>query len=331
MRFRLSIFVGLVLCVVLLAAYGLFHRTIDSRDGWRPNAVYSNVGGSSYSTTTFSGVSSSANGLGAPAVSMRGSNSMLRRRAVSSYAPAYSAPTSLIASSPYRLGASASNSVAPVYTTSSATAKSFGSGNAVSGVSMSGGSVRATNSQSSISNSQSSIANIQLPIANIQSPIANAQLPISNIQSPIASNYQGIGNTTIGGPRAMRGRQNAGPATNTGGWLNWLVLNGYGTEGADGVWGLDVYELRRAYDAYVAAWNPTMGGNQPPTWDEWLSWFMGSEDSPYGWTGDGGDSYSYYKFVPIGDVMPFLLLALLYTIALIIRRRKLGVGCRSLE
>ena len=92
-----------------------------------------------------------------------------------------------------------------------------------------------------------------------------------------------------------------------------------------------MYELRRAYDAYVDAWNPTMGGNQPPTWDEWLSWFMGSEDSPYGWTGDGGDSYSYYKFVPIGDVMPFLLLALLYTIALIIRRRKLGMGCRSLE
>ena len=326
MKLNINVLIGCALCVVLIGVFGALNRTADSRDDWRPSEAYSRVGGSAYSAVSYSAASSSADGLSAPAVSMRGGNSMFRRRTVFSYAPAYSAPTSLIASSPYHLGASASNSAASaLYTTSSATAKSFGSGNALSGVSMSGGAVRATNSQSPVSNSQ-------LSIANIQSPIAYTQLPTTEVQSPIAANYQGIGNTTIGGPRGMRGRQNGGPATNTGGWLNWLVLNGYGTQGADGIWGLDVYELRRAYDAYVDAWNPTMGGNnQPPTWDEWLSWFMGSEDSPYGWTGDGGDSYSYYKFVPIGDVMPFLLLALLYTIALIIRRRKLGMGCRSLE
>lgn len=326
MKLNINVLIGCALCVVLIGVFGALNRTADSRDDWRPSEAYSRVGGSAYSAVSYSAASSSADGSSVPAVSMRGGNSMLRRRTVSSYAPVYSAPTSLIASSPYRLGASVSNSAASaLYTTSSATAKSFGSGNALSGVSMSGGAVRATNSQSPVSNSQ-------LSIANIQSPIAYTQLPTTEVQSPIAANYQGIGNTTIGGPRGMRGRQNGGPATNTGGWLNWLVLNGYGTQGADGIWGLDVYELRRAYDAYVDAWNPTMGGNnQPPTWDEWLSWFMGSEDSPYGWTGDGGDSYSYYKFVPIGDVMPFLLLALLYTIALIIRRRKLGVGCRSLE
>ena len=326
MKLNINVLIGCALCVVLIGVFGALNRTADSRDDWRPSEAYSRVGGSAYSAVSYSAASSSADGLSVPAVSMRGGNSMFRRRTVSSYAPVYSAPTSLIASSPYRLGASASNSAASaLYTTSSATAKSFGSGNALSGVSMSGGVVRATNSQSPVSNSQ-------LSIANIQSPIAYTQLPTTEVQSPIAANDQGIGNTTIGGPRGMRGRQNGGPATNTGGWLNWLVLNGYGTQGADGIWGLDVYELRRAYDAYVDAWNPTMGGNnQPPTWDEWLSWFMGSEDSPYGWTGDGGDSYSYYKFVPIGDVMPFLLLALLYTIALIIRRRKLGMGCRSLE
>ena len=326
MKLNINVLIGCALCVVLIGVFGALNRTADSRDDWRPSEAYSRVGGSAYSAVSYSAASSSADGLSVPAVSMRGGNSMFRRRTVFSYAPAYSAPTSLIASSPYHLGASASNSAASaLYTTSSATAKSFGSGNALSGVSMSGGAVRATNSQSPVSNSQ-------LSIANIQSPIAYTQLPTTEVQSPIAANYQGIGNTTIGGPRGMRGRQNGGPATNTGGWLNWLVLNGYGTQGADGIWGLDVYELRRAYDAYVDAWNPTMGGNnQPPTWDEWLSWFMGSEDSPYGWTGDGGDSYSYYKFVPIGDVMPFLLLALLYTIALIIRRRKLGMGCRSLE
>ena len=322
MRFRLSIFVGLVLCVVLLAAYGLFHRTIDSRDGWRPNAVYSNVGGSSYSTTTFSGVSSSANGLGAPAVSMRGSNSMLRRRAVSSYAPAYVAPSSF-ANSQYPIGGTASSGVAPVYTTSSATAKSFGSGNAVSGVYMSGGSVRATHSQSSIGSSQSSIANIQLPIANIQSPTANTQLPISNIQSPIASNYQGIGNTTIGGPRAMRGRQNLGIDDDNNvedTWLNWLAMMGkqYGHE-ENGVWVYDIYDLRSAYDAYCASWNFGMG--KKPTWDEWLDWFMGSEGDPYWW--DDGDNNKYgFSYVPVGDFMPLIVFAFLYLVFMVYRRRQ---------
>ena len=324
MRFRLSIFVGLVLCVVLLAAYGLFHRTIDSRDGWRPNAVYSNVGGSSYSTTTFSGVSSSANGLGAPAVSMRGSNSMLRRRAVSSYAPAYVAPSSF-ANSQYPIGGTASSSVAPVYTTSSATAKSFGSGNAVSGVSMSGGSVRATHSQSSITNSQLSIANIQLPIANIQSPTANTQLPISNIQSPIASNYQGIGNTTTNGPRAMRGRQNAAPTDNGyASWLRWLDMYGSGyADGYDDETGTYTYSEQAAWDAYVEWYNSVYGcnpgeytGSNPEvTWEMWLGWFKSNNGSHQG--NDG-----WHNFVPVGDYLPLLFMALLYVAYIFIRRRE---------
>lgn len=322
MRFRLSIFVGLVLCVVLLAAYGLFHRTIDSRDGWRPNAVYSNVGGSSYSTTTFSGVSSSANGLGAPAVSMRGSNSMLRRRAVSSYAPAYAAPTSLIASSPYRLGASASSGVAPVYTTSSATAKSFGSGNAVSGVSMSGGSVCATNSQSSIAHSQSSIANIQLPIANIQSPTANTQLPISNIQSPIASNYQGIGNTTIGGPRAMRGRQNGAPTLNDPWWVwfdKWIGNNGSDySNGNENEYVFDRYTLYEVYQDFLEYyWNSGM--TDTPSFDQWLDWYLQAMS-------DGGGSYKYgdntYFWQPVGDVWPLVVMLLFYAGYVFVRKRK---------
>ena len=322
MRFRLSIFVGLVLCVVLLAAYGLFHRTIDSRDGWRPNAVYSNVGGSSYSTTTFSGVSSSANGLGAPAVSMRGSNSMLRRRAVSSYAPAYSAPTSLIASSPYRLGASASSDVAPVYTTSSATAKSFGSGNAVSGVSMSGGSVRAANSQSSIANSQSSIAYVQLPIANIQSPTANTQLPISNIQSPIASNYQGIGNTTTTGPRAMRGRQNGAPTLNDPWWVwfdKWIGNNGSDySNGNENEYVFDRYTLYDVYQDFLEYyWNSGM--TDTPSFDQWLDWYLQAMS-------DGGGSYKYgdntYFWQSVGDVWPLVVMLLFYAGYVFVRKRK---------
>lgn len=327
MKLRLSVFVGCVLCVVLVGVYGLLSRTSDSRDGWRPSDMYSAVGGSSYSGSSYSGSSYSSDGSGALAVSMRGGNSMLRRRAVSLYAPVYTAPNTL-ANSQYPIGGTPSNSVAsPLYTTSSATMKSFGGGGTM-GVSMSGGSVRSSASQPTMSATSMSLSAMSAPVLAYD-PSASQSL-FSEIAMAIPA-YQGIGNTTPNAPRAIRGRQNAGPATNTSGWLNWLALNGYGTQGADGVWGLDVYELLQAYEAYCEAWNPTMGGDGPPTWDEWLSWFMESEDSPYGWTDDGGDSYSYYKFVPIGDVMPFLLLALLYTVILIIRRRKLSMGCRSLE
>ena len=327
MKLRLSVFVGCVLCVVLVGVYGLLSRTSDSRDGWRPSDMYTAVGGSPYSGCSYSGSSYSGGGNGALAVSMRGGNSMLRRRVFSSYAPVYTAPNTL-ANSQYPIGGTPSNSVAsPLYTTSSATMKSFGGGG-VMGVSMSGGSVRSSASQPAMDVTGVSLPAMSVP-ALAYDPSASQSL-FSELAMAIPS-YQGMGNTTPNAPRAIRGRQNAGPATNTGGWLNWLVLNGYGTQGADGVWGLDVYELRRAYDDYVSAWNPTMGGDGPPTWDEWLSWFMGSEEDPYGWTDDGGDSYSYYKFVPIGDVMPFLLLALLYTVILIIRRRKAGLDCSDFK
>ena len=324
MKLNINVLIGCALCVVLIGVFGALNRTADSRDDWRPGDVYSQVGGSAYSTASYS-AASSADGLSVPAVSMRGSNSMLRRRAVSSYAPAYSAPTSLIASSPYRLGASASSSVAPVYTTSSATAKSFGSGNAVSGVSMSGGSVRATNSQSSIANSQSSIANIQLPIANIQSPTANTQSPISNIQSPIASNYQGIGNTTIGGPRAMRGRQNAAPTDNGyASWLRWLDMYGSGyADGYDDETGTYTYSEQAAWDAYVEWYNSVYGcnpgeykGSNPEvTWEMWLGWFKSNNGSHQG--NDG-----WHNFVPVGDYLPLLFMALLYVAYIFIRRRE---------
>jgi hypothetical protein len=87
---------------------------------------------------------------------------------------------------------------------------------------------------------------------------------------------------------------------------------------------LDIYQLRQAYDDYVRNWNLTMG--KKPTWDEWLAWFMGSEDDPYGWTNDGGDTYSYYKYVPVGDATLLVLFALLYAVVLIIRRKKATVS-----
>ena len=327
MKLNINVLIGCALCVVLIGVFGALNRTADSRDDWRPSEAYSRVGGSAYSAVSYSAASSSADGLSAPAVSMRGGNSMFRRRTVFSYAPAYSAPTSLIASSPYHLGASASNSAASaLYTTSSATAKSFGSGNALSGVSMSGGVVRATNSQSPVSNSQ-------LSIANIQSPIAYTQLPTTEVQSPIAANYQGIGNATAGGPRAMRGRQNVGGPSSSNGydvWLEWL--DNYAAEhyGESNVY---TYDYDAAYAAFLAwfeathngtAYDEYTGGDPKIFFDIWWDWCMRN-----GGSHKFGDNT--HNFLPIGDCLPLLMLGIIYFVIVFIRNFKKRMNSTMLK
>lgn len=317
MKLRLSVFVGCMLCVVLIGVYGLLSRTSDNRDGWRPSDMYTAVGGSSYSSSSYSGSSCSSDGSGALAVSMRGGNSMLRRRVFSPYAPVYSAPNTL-ANSQYPIGGTPSNSVAsPLYTTSSATMKSFGGGNAM-GVAMSGGSVRSSASQPAMDVTGVSLPAMSVP-ALAYNPSASQSL-FSELAMAIPA-YQGMGNTTPNAPRAIRGRQNLGIEDDNveDTWLNWLAMMGrqYGHE-ENGVWVYDVYELRAAYDAFCASWNFGMG--KKPTWDEWLAWFMGSEGNPYMW--DDGDNQYGFSFVPVGDFMPLIVFALLYVVLVMYRRRQ---------
>ena len=68
-----------------------------------------------------------------------------------------------------------------------------------------------------------------------------------------------------------------------------------------------------------AGWNETMGGTKPSL-DEWLAWFMGSENNPYTWN-DGETDY-FYQYVPVGDILPLLLLALLYILAISLKSLK---------
>ena len=326
MKLNINVLIGCVLCVVLIAVFGALNRTADSRDDWRPSDAYSHVGGSTYSTASYStGSSSSVDGLSVPAASMRGGNSMLRRRVSFSHAPAYNHAYSV--ASYGSTGSPISNSEASaLYTTSSATMKSFGGGSAASGVSMSGGAVRATNSQSPIANSQ-------LSIANIQSPIAYTQLPISNIQSPAMPNYQGIGNTTGGGPRAMRGRQNVGGPSDSNGydvWLEWL--DNYAAEhyGESNVY---TYDYDAAYAAFLAwfeathngtAYDEYTGGDPKVFFDIWWNWCMSN-----GGSHKFGDNT--HNFLPIGDCLPLLMLGIIYFVIVFIRNFKKRMNSTMLK
>lgn len=303
MKLKLSVFIGVVLCLVLMGLYGVLSRMFDSRDGWRPNDVYSLVGGSSYSTVSYSSSSSQFGGVGVPAVSVRRGGSFSRRAVAPafSYAPA-SAPT--YSQSP--IGGTPSNSVAsPIYTTSSATMKSFGGGN-ISSSAFAG----AANSASPASAATPVAASVGMPSVNM--PVAAygntrlntnelAALMSGDVALSTASAYAGIGNTTAGGPMSVRGRRNA-PGIGDG-FVGWLGNGDYWGEGyEDWANGSDQVTWEKLRALYVAATGDIDFSNVEE-WEAFLAWFNGNQsDETFGW-----------YWAPLSDAIPFvLLLSLLY-------------------
>ena len=317
MNRNLNVFWGLVLCVGMIVGLTvLTHRSVSESDYGNPNEFYN-----SSSARTYSHVSSSAavaDGVGVP---MRSTSSM-RRGSSFVYAPAYTTPNSPIASSPN--GPIASSPIS--YTSSSATAKSFGSGIGA-GVSMSGGAVRSAGSSVSMSGGAVSGSFASSPLASSpngpiasspNSPLASSPIAVTDPAAAAAS-YEGIGNTT-NGPRGIRGRQKSGYApTVEESWLIWLSqhTSSFGSSG-EGGWYFDQYQLKAAWEAYCASWNITMG--PCPTWEQWRDWFMGSGGS-HTW-GSGEGSFTAH-FVPLGDVWSLLVIVLLYVLFLAIKSSSL--------
>ena len=62
----------------------------------------------------------------------------------------------------------------------------------------------------------------------------------------------------------------------------------------------------------------------PPTFDEWWDWYSSTMyGGIYGEFGDGSYyQYGNYLFTPVGDVLPLVLLALMYMIILFVKRNK---------
>jgi hypothetical protein len=68
-------------------------------------------------------------------------------------------------------------------------------------------------------------------------------------------------------------------------------------------------------------WNSGMG--DPPSFDEWLDWYQSAigENDFYEY-GDSNSSRKYY-WVPVGDILPLLLIALLYVLFVAIKSKSL--------
>ena len=131
-----------------------------------------------------------------------------------------------------------------------------------------------------------------------------------------------------GGSRmGVRGRQNTSAGDAWWVWLDaWLATNGSGigsgTDLGNGYWS-DYYFNEQAlenayYDFINNYWNPVMGGDESSfPYEEWKAWFFKTlgEQGHYQYNG-----HNYY-WVPVGDILPLLLIALLYIVAMYLRTK----------
>ena len=356
MKTNVNLFIALILCAVIGGALYFLARPSQESLGWNPDEMYGDLSrsaydGSAFTNATFSG-SSNAGGV---ALSMQGGSLSSRTRAKSSRPITIQYP---IANSPSPIANSQSpiaNGQSPIaYMTSGAEYRSFGGGG--NGHMGTAGTFR-TNSQSPITNSQlpisnlsspiaynpSPISNIQLPIANHPSPIANSQLPIANNSSTMfgyelktifgtasydmmsyyATNGNRI-NNRFNAPPGMSGEEGDDDGNSYESWLQWMYKYGnlYGKEDddEDNAWVFGDDESMKAFLAwYLATYNEPYdesGAVTPKvTYEQWVSWFKTNGSSHY----YNGNAYYY---IPVGNILPLLMLALVYVVCVRMRRRK---------
>ena len=343
MNKNVNVFIAVVLCALLCGGFFWLRTADDEKLGWNIHDSYAEgstfLEGASY-TNTSSASSSSAGSLSIPQVS---SSRSLRRSTVSSYAGAHgvsygvapaSSPNSSVTSSPMSSGGG-------LYATSSQTFKSFGSGNGGTAV---GGGMRGgatmSNSSSPITYVSSGVGSFStLPFREgvgsstslsfrdgsglgMSDDGSYAAAPASSSSlfgaygdiyasttvgsyNPMSSVYGGHGYAGVSGPQRVVGNPGGNPYTS---WLIWIAAYMNGREGD--IFNFNEEDAWNAYsdwyfDTYGIEYG-TGGGPQPEiSWDMWLQLFKSH-----------GGSHNYngktYNFVPVGDILPLLLLALMY-------------------
>jgi hypothetical protein len=205
------------------------------------------------------------------------------------------------------------------------------------GVSMSGGAVRSAGGSVSMSAGGGISSPISLPSregtgVGINSLIASSPVTITDPAAAAAS-YEGIGNTT-GGPRGIRGRLRLPGSGGSGSddgfaddWLVWMAKNAgsYVTSGEDG-YGFDIYKLKTVYDAWLSGWMLQSGLSEDdaPSFDDFLTWFWSNEGNhTYTWVDQyGNDQTTSLYWVPMGDIWPLLVIALLYALFMVINSKR---------
>lgn len=310
MRVKSTVLLGLLAFICLLLGVAMMARLGSEHDEWRPNDMYTSLGGSqgsSFSAVSYGSVASDD----AVAPISSGASSMFRHRATFSYAHA-GAGSSAITSSPM-----ASMPQGGLYATSSAEVRTFGSGG--NSVSMSGGSIKSAPAPASTSEGGVSMHSLAFTTTTSGASLQGGLTPehMNDLAVASVSSYSGMG-LSAGGPvyRGIRGPQLAPPGLGgsdevSGSWLQWLYEQ-LGT----GNHQLTEEDLRALYDQYIASHSGGSGiWDDMPTWADWLAWFTEDED---GYEYEGG----HFSMVPVGDVWALLVFAVIYTAYVVVRKRK---------
>ena len=313
MKIKSNVLFGLIVLICSISGFSLLKRMTREIDEWRPSDLYSSSNLSRRSTYSVVSSGAHASYSGALPTVSSGSSSMFRHGVVSSYAPAVS-----VSNSQLPIAGTASYSQSPIaysqrlHTTSSAEFRSFGGGGNVGGVSMSGGSVKSSNS----SVVTASGLNVSMPSTSMYAYNSNrssASDVMSSMSGDIAmastQAYAGIGNTTSGGSRGISGRRNAnGMDDNFTGWLDGLIGDGTPNDWyAYNIGGVFYFNYDNLYELYQEA---IKNGDLPPgvTWEMFLKWF----------TRDGSD----YAFPIPSGVWFMCFLALGYGLYIAYRRKQ---------
>lgn len=309
MKIKSNVLFGLIVLICSISGFSLLKRMTREIDEWRPSDLYSSSNLSRRSTYSVVSSGAHASYFGAVPTVSSGSSSMFRHGVVSSYAPAVS-----VSNSQLPIAGTASYSQSPIaysqrlHTTSSAEFRSFGGGGNVGGVSMSGGSVKSSNS----SVVTASGLNVFMPSTSMYAYNTNrssASDVVSSMSGDIAMTstqaYAGIGNTTGGGSRGMSGRRDV-PSIGSGvgnAYVNILTV----ICGGSPDYTLTDNELYTKWLVYYS-----LSGAAPGGWDEFLAWYKTVRTLP--------DS-------PIGDVFPLLFIALIFAMRILLKSRK-TVKCK---
>ena len=305
MKIKSNVLFGLIVLICSISGFSLLKRMTREIDEWRPSDLYSSSNLSRRSTFSVVSSGAPASYSGALPTVSSGSGSMFRHHGASLYAPALS-----VSNSQLPMAGTASYGQSPIaygqrlHTTSSAEFRSFGGGGNAGGVSMSGGSVKSSNS----SVVTASGLNVSMPSTSMYAYNSNrssASDVMSSMSGDIAmassQAYAGIGNTT----RGIGGRKNApGMGGNLDNWVQDIIGND-GWVWTDGT--IDYFDKAKLYQMYLDA---IANGDLPEgiTWEEFLSWF-----------GDQSDRYAF----PIPSGVWFMcLLALGYGLYIAYRRKQ---------
>ena len=351
---NVNVLLAVVLCAGLCVLLGLFNRSADESLGWSPNEMYmqSMSGeGASFTSANLSGGNVSNDGV---AVSMRNGSFSLRARSSRASMPVATPQ----ASSPSLSGSTSTSSSGSLigHMTSSAEYHSFGGGHsgnmgsAMTGMTNSGnvaaGFAYSSPSYGVASSGLSSYSPITLSSGTDGTQVMSAEQALISASSSASGLFGSALQNTYGtasyddvyGSSANRvnNRFNAPPGAGggTGGddegdgsayeaWLKWMAQFGYlfGQYEGGGVYNFDNEE---AWKSFLAWYQSVYGrpydesnNTTPPefTYQQWLSWF----------TSNGGthtDGTNTYKFIPVGNILPLLLMALVYVLILFVKRNK---------